>query len=353
MDSGIFDRWAERERMSRPFAALADMASVDRRVIADLLKMDLETGWRDTAAIVLIGGEETISAAAIVEEMRETAEAAILIGADLTGIQARAHTAWRTLNPFTSNYTWFEVLESITTEFSITVPPPVLRGRDPSDALKGMCPRCQNWRYWANFGPSPTCCDVPFVSVTPVFNATIPETQFHREERYEAAITEWVAMKAWAELPAEEKERTEEFMTANPAWGNELRTSGFGNFGGKILVSGLLKRLMRQGFETYIQTVKAAGFLNRRLGTRILMKSATQSMKTFLRSLNVVMWAWLAKDLLEFAFGPSRRRLVPVVCQIHMDWLLSGMEYDDVDLPERVGTDGGGMNPSGLDPKKG
>ena len=56
------------------------------------------------------------------------------------------------------------------------------------------------------------------------------------------------------------------------------------------------------------------------------MRSVTAGLKTVLRGVNVLLWAWLVKDVLDLFFGPSRGRLIGVISEIHQFYLLEGLE---------------------------
>lgn len=286
MDELIFDQWAEAQGVERPFASLADMPQEARDELAELLRIDISSDdWRRGAALRLLDIDVTADANNIPLAWRDPAQSAYLIGADAKGIQARAHSTWRTLNPLADNFTWMEILEAIIDELGISPPKPTEGTR----------------------------------------------SRLATEEAYEAAIVEWAAEKSWNELSEDQRGEAEAFLKDNPDWGAKLRAAGFRPFAGRIFVSGIMKHLASKGFGAYIGAVKTAAFLNKKLGTKFMMKNAAKSMKVFLRAGNALMWAWLAKDVLDLGFGHTRQRLVPVVCQIHTDWLLTRLEFDDGD----------------------
>lgn len=284
MNELVFDRWATSQGVERPFASLADMPQEARNAIAELLRIDISgDAWRGGAALRLLDIDVDADTDDVPLTLCDPAQAAYLIGAHAKGIQARAHSTWRTLNPLADNYRWSEILEAIMTELAITPP------------------------------------------------QQTSASSFTTEESYEAAIVEWAAEKSWNELTETERNDAEEFLKENPEWAAKLRAAGFKAFGGRIFISGVMKQLVAKGFGAYIGAVKAAAFLNRKLGAKIMMKNAAKSMKVFLRAGNALMWAWLAKDILDLGFGHTRQRLVPVVCQIHTDWLLTRLDIDGED----------------------
>ncbi|RMD64121.1 hypothetical protein D6833_04795 [Candidatus Parcubacteria bacterium] len=289
MDELIFDRWAKAQKVERPFAALADMPQECRDEVANLLKIDL-TGdnWRKEAALVLLDINVRCDGADIPVSLRAPAEAACLIGVDLKGIQARAHSTWRTINPFATNYSWLEILEAVANEVGIYL----------SESEQ----------------------------------ETAAASRFAREEAYEAAITERAAEQAWEQMAEGPDERPDEgpsieaILADCPGLVAQFERAGFGPYAMRILLSRVRKQLVKKGFGAYVDAVKLAARLNRNLGTKIAMKSAAKSMKWFLRTTNVLLWAWLAKDVLDWLFGPSRWRLVPVVSLVHTDWCLMRLE---------------------------
>jgi len=245
-----------------------------RHQIAEQLGVDLNGAWDDAVlnSNYDLGLDEhpRRSPSVTIE-----AEAAIIIGMDGEGIQARSHGTFRTLNPTARNHTWREVLASVVTEFRIPV------------------------RKKAG---TPTV------------------------EEFEAAIYEWVAEKTMEKMPSKEVKEIEKFLAEQPEISERLQRAGFGPSAMKLAASGIFKLAERGGFGTYITAVKAAAFLNERVGTNLAMRSVTTGLKSVIRGVNAVLWAWLVKDVLDLVFGPSRGRLIGVISEIHQFYLFKRLE---------------------------
>ncbi len=146
------------------------------------------------------------------------------------------------------------------------------------------------------------------------------------EEDLEYAIFEYVADEVLKSTDSAQLGEIEKFIREQPEFSRKLREAGFGPKGLRLVISGVFKAASKGGFGTYITAVKAAAFLNRKLGTRLAMNVVTKGLKTVLKSLDAALWVWLVYDVLSWFFGPSRRRLLPVIAQIHQHYLLEKIE---------------------------
>lgn len=262
--------------MFRPFKILSGLSHGEREQIAEHLSLSLAE--RDK---VWIHAVELADRALGIDRARPPkfpygkllaeAEACYLIGCDRKGIQARSHSAFRTLNPFEENHTWDEVLSSIIKEFKID------------------------------------CAD-------------------KSTDGMETAIFEHVAATAVKEMSADEKKDLRELEKEAPELQAKLQRAGFGPQAARLVMAGLAKNTLKGGFKAYIQAVKLAGAANRNLGTKFVMKNVAKGLKGVLRGLNVVLWAWFVKDVVDMTFGPSRERLLVVVVQVRSAALLEQMK---------------------------
>jgi len=194
-----------------------------------------------------------------------------IIGMAGKGIQARSHSMWRTLSPIAKNHTWQEVLEGVIKELKI---------------------KCD----------SKSVVDM------------------------EAAIFEYAAGEALKKMSKEDLDGIDDLGERNPGLVKQLAKAGFGSSGRRLILAGIAKATLGQGFKAYIGAVKLAALANRKIGTKLVMSSVTTGLKTTLRGLNVLLWGWLALDILNLFFGSSRKRLLPVIVQIRAVDLLQKME---------------------------
>jgi len=268
----IFQLWAREQGVARPFRILTGLEPEERRRIAEHLGIRLNMAWSEGVdqALLDLEGTHQRPPAKLREALRPEAEACLIIGKDIKGIQARSHGALRKLNPMAKNHVWEEVLQSILTEFKIA------------------CPS-------------------------------------RRSEDMESAIFEFVADEALTKMSAEDKKGMEDLLKREPEFVKKLRDSGFGSKGVRLVAAGFSKMTLRQGFGAYITAGKVAAAANRKLGTRLVMTTVTTGLKTALRGLNVLLWAWVAADVLGWIFGASRRRLLTVVAEMRMADLIAEM----------------------------
>ena len=137
----------------------------------------------------------------------------------------------------------------------------------------------------------------------------------------------------WEQKKEEERQEIEKFIKQQPELIDKLKGSGLNTKQIRWVANLMFQAAKRGGFNTYINAVKVAAWMNGKLGTKIVMSTATKSLSVALRAVNVAMWAWLVWDILAFVFGPSRKRLVPVIALIHQHYLLEKIEALD-DSPE-------------------
>jgi hypothetical protein len=272
MEDVCFDTWAARQGVERPFAALADMEPDVRVDFAKQLGVSLAQ-WRHKAAYCLVSGDVDVDGDDIPLTLKAEAEACIVINADRKGLQARSHSALRTINLFADDHNWRQVLESVCAEMKI--------GGVAEDAS---------------------------------------------EVELESAIYEYLGAKLWETLGVDERGEIDEFLRDQPELGERLRSSGFGKFGTRMFAKGVFQAAKAGGFGTYINAAKAAAFLNKTLGTKIVMSTATHGLKIVLKGINAILWLWIAADVVNLVFGSSRERLLAPISQIHTEFLLMNLE---------------------------
>jgi uncharacterized protein YaaW (UPF0174 family) len=146
----------------------------------------------------------------------------------------------------------------------------------------------------------------------------VPFDKSDDEATLEARLFEHAASEMIGRMSHGEREEIAAFEAMEPGLIARIRAMGVGTSGTKLIVSGLFKAATRGGFDTYTTAVKVAAWLNRSLGTRIVMSTATQGLKVVLRSVNVALWLWLVSDVMNWLFGKSEARILPVVIQIHI-----------------------------------
>jgi hypothetical protein len=229
--------------------------------------------WREDAAICLLDADITVGAKRIPAKLRAEAEACVILNLDRKGIQARSHSAARTLNPFAENHTWLQVLESVVAEIEIPVP----------------------------------------VSSPGEFDL-------------EAAVLEYVGEQIWNELDAEEQQEIESFLEQGAGFVEQLQKAGYGPFGLRLVGKGVFGAAKSAGFGAFINAVKAAAYLNKTFGLKIQMKNAAKLLSSTLKGVNALLWASLVIDVANLIFGSSRQRLLLPIAQLHMEYLAMSIE---------------------------
>ena len=274
----LLEKWAEQQGVLRPFRAFCEMDAASRKQIAEMLNVNFNDAWEN--------GRNRALRDLKMENYPEhpcndaQAEACLIIGQDRKGIQARSHSTLTTINPLSENHTWPEVLVSVIKEFKI---------------------KCR------------------------VAGKT--------EEQLEAVIFEYFADLEWKQKKEEERQEIEKFINDQPELIEKLKVAGLNTNKRRWIVNLMFQAAKQGGFNTYITAVKVAGWMNRTIGTKVMMKTVTKGLATVLRTANVALWAWLVWDVLAFFFGPSRKRLIPVIALIHQHYLLEKIEALD-DSPE-------------------
>jgi hypothetical protein len=271
--STLFETWAQEQGVYRPFKVLTNMKPAEREQIAELLGFELKSAWRTAIQHVIVSRDLPATAWPSVKSYTlplSQAEALLLIGSDLDGIQARSHSAFRTLNLAARNHTWQEILEGVINEFEI-------------------------------------------------------EGNIKAVDAMEGAIFEYVAEKALTEMSKEDLDGIERVNNEDPRLAEKLKQAGFGPNGTRLFLAGAGKLISRQGFKAYISAVKFAAGANKRLGMKFAMRNVTKGLKLGLQGLNVLLWAWLAADILNLLFGSSRKRLLPVLAHIRAAALIQQM----------------------------
>ena len=267
MGKALFETWAEQQGVLRPFRALCDMDAASRKQIAEMINVNLNDAWENGRSRAL----RDLKMENYPEQPcnNDQAETCLIIGQDRKGIQARSHSTLTTINPLSENHTWPEALVSVIEEFKIE-------------------------RHVAG----------------------------KTEEQLEAAIFDYFAELEWKQKNEEERQEIEKFIKQQPEFIEKLKAAGLNTKQIRWVVNLMFQAAKRGGFKTFINAVKVAAWMNRKLGTKMMMKTATKSLSVALKAVNVALWAWLVWDVLDFVFGPSRKRLVPVIALIHQHYLL-------------------------------
>ncbi len=192
------------------------------------------------------------------------AEAWEIINCDLRGLQARTHEWHHTISPFSGNNSWHEILTCVAEGLKL----------DMSDRA--------------------------------------------RDQVLESAICEAVAKGALEEMEPAQRMEVDRLIAIEPGLVERLRDQGLRPNTVKLVMSGALRAAEAGGFGTFVTAVKAAAWLNRTVGTKIVMSTATKAVATAMQAVNVALWVWLAVDILDLLFGTSVMRVAPVVAQIHL-----------------------------------
>lgn len=191
------------------------------------------------------------------------AEAWKIVNADHYGLQARTSEWYESLNPFATN-SWRDILNAVAEALELDLPEHLDDGA------------------------------------------------------VEAAIAEEVAELTLDQMEDDDVAQIDELMTLEPGFVERLRSTGLRPNTTKMVLSGVFQAAKAGGFGTYITAVQAAAWLNQTVGTKIAMRTATTALKTTLTAINVVLWVWLAVDILDFLFGSSAKKVAPVVAQIYV-----------------------------------
>ena len=281
MRRALFETWADQQGVLRPFRALCEMDAASRKQIAEMLNVNLEDAWENGRSQALHDLKMQNYPESYPEQPCNDAqaEACLIIGQDRKGIQARSHSTLKTIAG-SENHTWPEVLVSVIQEFKIE-------------------------------------CHVAGKT----------------EEQLESVIFDYFAEQEWDKKGEEERQEIEKFINDQPELIEKLKVAGLNTNKRRWIVNLMFQAAKQGGFNTYITAVKVAGWMNRTIGTKVMMKTVTKGLATVLRTVNVALWAWLVWDVLAFFFGPSRKRLIPVIALIHQHYLLEKIEALD-DAPE-------------------
>ena len=192
------------------------------------------------------------------------AESWDIIGCDLRGLQARSHFWYETLNPLAANCTWREIVyRCLTHGLKVT------RVSEDCDEL--------------------------------TLERQFIETLQQRMER---------------QLKPQEQQEIDQFLANHPG----LFSAGAV---GRLTVLLLFRSAKRSSGKVGIYTAtQLAVWLNQRLGLEMgaeaLAAITAQSLKLLVKSLNVILWAWLLNDMLGYLLGTSFEKVIPVVTIIVM-----------------------------------
>lgn len=224
-------------------------------------------------------------------------EAWDILDSRVKGMRRRATESWETLNPFAHNANWYECLHRVGCELFKKLDSKALSYRESI----GGC-RTPEW--------------------TPIQNL---------EEEFVIKLGHLQAVHLTTEQLTEINNIEDSDEVRELA--KQLQAAGFSaQESVRYGINTVYQAIRLGGFRSYIWTVKIAGAMNRRLGTKIVMSQATKNVARFASALNVVGWLWLAADVLDLSAGSSFGRLVPAVIQIlnQRIWLAGeGLRIED------------------------
>jgi hypothetical protein len=256
----IFDKWASAQGVVRPFVALANMQHEERLLIAEELAVSLNSAVPGALTHALRDLKMAARPPSSSEEgLVAQAEACLIIGQDGKGLQARAHSAFQTLNPIGTNFTWREILVAVAEDIGAEI----ADGNLSEPALEETI-------------------------VAAARKAAGEDFSSEQAERLYQSILRWLDR-------------------LSPGLPKVLRWS----------IEGALKIAVKGGFRTYIAVVKAGSLLNKLPFVRLPMSLLTWGFKRALIVVNWLLWLLVLYDLLEMAFGHSRSRLVGTIVAVH------------------------------------
>lgn len=208
-------------------------------------------------------------------------EAWDILDSKVKGIRRRATESWETINPIASNANWYETVYRVGTEMFKK-----LEAEDLSFSKSIIGCRSRNW----------------------------PPIQ-----RIEEEFIQKLNFLQAAQLTAEQLVDLDKIVDSDEVreLAKRLKDAGFETQGAiRYGVNTTYQAIRLGGFNSYIWTVKIAGAMNRRLGTKIVMSQATKNVARFASALNWAGWLWLAVDVIELAAGSSHGRLIPAIVPI-------------------------------------
>ena len=144
----------------------------------------------------------------------------------------------------------------------------------------------------------------------------------------EKRLFDYLARKATERMDEDEREGATRFMNEEKEFTKSLREKGLSSDGIIFVIAALGRLAQKGGFKTYITAVKMAAQLNKRFGMKIAMKAVTKNLKRILIRLNSVLNILLILDILEFFFGRSDMKNVPVIAQIYLFDVLGKSEEE-------------------------
>ena len=139
-----------------------------------------------------------------------------------------------------------------------------------------------------------------------------------KADRLEREIFNKLAARVLERLNPEQRAELDEFEKQNKHLFEVLRKGGLRPGSAKMVLWLAASQAKKGGFKTYIRAVKTAGWLNRHLGTKLVMKSVTHSLKLALKTLNAASLVLLTLDVLEAFFGRKVGKNYCVVVAIHL-----------------------------------
>jgi hypothetical protein len=256
----IFDEWASAQGVKRPFVALTSMEHEERLLIAEELAVSLDSavprGIKHALRDLKKAARQPSSSE---ESLVADAEACLIIGQNRTGVQARAHSVFETLNPVGANFTWRKILVAVANDIQAET-----HKNDQTEAA------------------------LEKAIVAAARKATAEHLSVQGAERLYQRIFRWIDR-------------------LSPRLPKVLRWA----------IEGALKVAVKGGFRTYIGVVKAGSLLNKLPFVRLPMSLLTWGFKRVLIAVNWILWLLILYDLLELAFGHSRSRLVGTIVAVH------------------------------------
>lgn len=191
------------------------------------------------------------------------AQAWQLINEDRKGLQARASSYLRTLNILSRNPNWHEIVASA----------------------------CKHLR--------------------------INHKAYHAKT-LEKRLFDHLVEKALSKMDQQELAGVKKFINKEKEFVNKLREVGLSSRAIEFVIAATGRLAQKGGFKTYIGAVKLAAKINKRLGTKIVMKNVTKRLAVCLRALNVAFNILLVHDFLDLLFGKSDKKNVPVITQVYL-----------------------------------
>jgi hypothetical protein len=224
-------------------------------------------------------------------------EAWDIINTSAKGIQARTNESWETLNPFSNNCNWYEVLYHVNKAvFNIDN----IKDLKYSESIND----CKNSKR--------NLCS--FVEDEFIQNVSLLQQKHMTQDQL---------------VKLEELMESDEVLEISKT----MEKTGIKNKQViRYTINMMYQGIRSGGFNSYIYSVKIAAWMNNNLGTNMLMATAPKFLKVGVQIVNVAQWMWLATDVLGVIFASGHGRLflgTNIICTQRLLLTTKGIRIDD------------------------